>query len=251
MFVLKETVGSLGNPLTAAFFIAIVAALCRWRGSGRLARGLAVAAVAIAYLGSTPLVGNALLYALEHQYSAPGFVPAGDLRHVVVLGSSYRPESGLPVTSALDSEGLVRIVEGIRLTRGMRPVSLVASGGAPDGGVPVAVGYATLARELGVDDISLVELREPLNTAGEAQSVLRALGREPFLLVTSAYHMPRAVLLMEREGALPIPAPTGHRVRDPRSIGWRDFLPRASGLSNTERAMHEYLGLLAAKVGLQ
>jgi uncharacterized SAM-binding protein YcdF (DUF218 family) len=72
----------------------------------------------------------------------------------------------------------------------------------------------------------------------------------PFLMVTSAYHMPRAMRLMERKGAHPIPAPTGQRVNESARAGWRSLLPTADGLRKTDRALHEYLGFAAIAAGV-
>jgi uncharacterized SAM-binding protein YcdF (DUF218 family) len=62
--------------------------------------------------------------------------------------------------------------------------------------------------------------------------------------------MPRAVLLMERAGAHPIPAPTAQRVWAGPMRSVRGFLPSARGLRKTELALHEYIGLLATRLGL-
>jgi uncharacterized SAM-binding protein YcdF (DUF218 family) len=128
---------------------------------------------------------------------------------------------------------------------------LVVSGGAPPGRVAPALGYAELARGLGVDEASLIVLSAALDTDAEARDVAALVNDEPFLLVTSAYHMPRAVRLMERAGAHPIPAPTGQRVNETAGGRWRGWLPTSGGLRETERALHEYLGLAAIAVGLQ
>jgi uncharacterized SAM-binding protein YcdF (DUF218 family) len=203
------------------------------------------------YLCSIPLVGDALLSPLEREYQPlrPDQPPprAG---YVVVLGSGYAPHDGIPITAALDWDGLTRVVEGVRLARLLGPVKLVLSGGAPAGYLPPAVGYAELARGLGIPDPSLVVLSQGLNTAAESQAVAQLLGRAPFVLVTSAYHMPRAMRLMQRAGTSPIAAPTGQRVG---GLGrpFYGLFPSAGGLESTERALHEYLGLAALAVGLE
>jgi uncharacterized SAM-binding protein YcdF (DUF218 family) len=61
--------------------------------------------------------------------------------------------------------------------------------------------------------------------------------------------MPRALWLMERRGTHPIPAPTGQRAHGWKYLGWRSFLPRGNSLANSERALHEYLGLAALALG--
>ena len=77
----------------------------------------------------------------------------------------------------------------------------------------------------------------------------RLLGSQPFLLVTSAYHMPRAMRQMRRAGAAAIPAPGQQLVRVKTGIEWGKLIPGSAGLGKTERAFHEYLGLLAMTFG--
>jgi len=61
--------------------------------------------------------------------------------------------------------------------------------------------------------------------------------------VTSAYHMPRAVRLMQLAGAHPIPAPTGQLAPRQLDFGALAWIPRSGSLHKTERALHEYMGL--------
>ena len=72
-----------------------------------------------------------------------------------------------------------------------------------------------LADDLGVDVPRADVLGTPLDTAQEARAIAALIGRAPFILVTSAYHMPRAMRLMLQAGLDPIPAPTGQRVDVP------------------------------------
>jgi uncharacterized SAM-binding protein YcdF (DUF218 family) len=249
LFVIKQVVGLLARPGFVALLLAVTALGLRARGSNKVARYFAVAAIATAYFGSLGVVGNALLAPLEQRYAAlADEAPLPDVAHIVVLGSGYVPRGSIPVTAALDADGLARVVEGIRLERRLGAATLILSGGAPGGGTPSATGYAVLARALGIDDSSIVVLPTPLDTGQEAEEVKRRIGSAPFLLVTSAYHMPRAMWLMTRAGTRPQPAPTGHMGG---SVTWRDWLPGAGGLGKTERALHEYIGLAALAVGIQ
>lgn len=248
-YFIKQSVGALAQPLILALLVAGAASAFRICNRRRIAAWLLVFAAAIVYLGAIGRVGDALLGPLERQYSPllDGSLPTAG--YIAVLGSGYVPRGGVPITAALDEDGLVRIVEGVRLARRLGAVRLVVSGGAPSGQAAPALGYAKLARELGVDDASLVVLDDSLDTAAEARSVAALIGSDPFVLVTSAYHMPRAMRLMERAGARPIPAPTGQLANEPATSGWRGLLPTSGGLSKTERALHEYLGLAALAAG--
>jgi uncharacterized SAM-binding protein YcdF (DUF218 family) len=251
MSMLKHLFGSFATPLMIALVLGAAAALCRARGRRRGAAWLLSSAVVILYLGSLIGVGEALLAPLESQY--PPLREDAQLQNVgaiVVLGSGYMPRGSIPVTGALDEDGLVRIVEGLRLARRLPGVRLVVSGGAPPGFTPGALGYAELAREFGVADASLVVLQSPLDTGAEARAVAALLNGAPFVLVTSAYHMPRAVRLMQRAGQHPIPAATGQRVGAFPGWGLHRWLPTSAGMRDSEIALHEYLGLAALAIGI-
>ncbi len=243
--MLRLAAAVLNHPLWLAFIIATVG-LVLLRGSRRQMGAWVIAAGAtLAYLASTSLVGNALLAPLEHRYPAFDPAQATGVRDIVVLGSGYEPYDHIPVTGALDADGLVRIVEGVRLARARLDARLLVSGGAPPGFAPSALGYAQIAGELGIQRSALVVMDRAMDTDQEAQDVAALLGQSPFILVTSAYHMPRAMLLMRRAGANPLPAPTGQFLHSPESHDGLGLIPGSRGLRKTETALHEYLGLAA------
>jgi uncharacterized SAM-binding protein YcdF (DUF218 family) len=246
----KEWVEVLTGPLALATLLAAGGALCQWRMRPRMGRWLVVSAAMIVYFGASPILGDALIGPLERAYPPlreEARNPA--VGYVVVLGSGYTPRDSIPVTAALDETGLVRIVEGIRLMRRLGIGKLVLSGGAAPGRGRPALGYAELARGLGVPESALVILDEPQNTAAEARAVRAMLGDASFIVVTSAVHMPRAVRLMQRVGAHPIPAPTGQLAVDSAFL-WKKLFPSSGGLHKVEAALHEYLGLAAMAAGI-
>ena len=246
MPILKVIAGLLSNPLLMALILACVGLLALRRSRRRTGYGLFAAGAALAYLASTSLVGNAMIAPLENQY--PAFDPARAIgvRTIVVLGSGYEPHDGIPVTGALDADGLARIVEGVRLARLYPDAQLLVSGGALPGFARPALGYAQMATELGVSPAALVIMDRALNTAQESRDVVALLGHAPFILVTSAYHMPRAMRLMQHAGGNPVPAPTGQILRVQHVAERFGLVPGSRGLHKTETALHEYWGLAAA-----
>jgi uncharacterized SAM-binding protein YcdF (DUF218 family) len=251
MSFLKLLATALTTPLLIALLVSLLAGGIRLLGRRRISSWLLVLSGMLVYLATIPLVGESLLGPLERRFtSAVSPSALRDVRWVVVLGSGYAPRDNIPVTGALSGDALPRIVEGIRLVREIPGTQLIASGGAPGGGAPAAEGYALLARELGIADTSVVTLSDPLDTADEARALAGRLRGTPFILVTSAYHMPRAMRLMERQGLQPIPAPTGQLAGD-ICCSLKTFIPSGNALRKTERALHEYLGLLAIAAGLE
>jgi uncharacterized SAM-binding protein YcdF (DUF218 family) len=249
-YFIKHGVGALSQPLTLALALIALALIFRLRRYPRVARALTVVAVLLVYFACCPIVCDALLYPLESQYPPlREDVAIPSVAYVAVLGSGYAPRDHVTTTTALDGDGLVRIIDGIRLARRIGNVRLIVSGGAPEQQWPSALGYARLARELGVPADSLLVSAEPLDTAAEARAIVRLIGSARFVLVTSASHMPRAMQLMRRAGGQPIAAPVGQRIV-PRPL-WARLIPTSGGLGNTERAIHEYLGLAALAAGIE
>lgn len=251
MHAVKQLVGAFATPMGLALVVALLGWLARMLGRRRLSSGLLVSAVGWMYLSATIPVANALLAPLEMRYPPLRADHSLQVDYIVVLGSQYAPRDGLPVTAALGSEGLTRIVEGVRLTRFFPEARLVVSGGAVAGYMPSARGYSVLARELGIEPAKLIVIDTPQDTREEAAAIVKLLASSPFVLVTSASHMPRAMELMIAAGARPLAAPTGHRADPSQTWTWRSLLPFASALRSTEIALHEYVGLLALSIGLQ
>lgn len=251
MHAIKQLVGALATPMGLALIVAMLGWLARAFDRRRLSAGLFVAALAWLYLAATAPFSDALLTPLETRYPPLRTEQTPQVAYIVVLGSHYAPREALPVTAALGSEGLARIVEGVRLARVFPEARLVVSGGAVGGYQPSALGYAALARELGLDGNRMVVIDSPRDTAEEAAAVVKLLGATQFVLVTSASHMPRAMQLMSAAGARALAAPTAQRVHPDIAWTWRSFLPRASALRGSEMALHEYIGLLALSMGLQ
>ncbi len=115
MSYLKACVAALMEPLMLALLLAVAAGVVAWRGRKRAAVGLLAAALIVVYVGSAGVVGDWLLSPLEARYPPLQDEAALQVRWFVVLGSSYTPHDGIPVTAALDRDALVRIVEGVRL----------------------------------------------------------------------------------------------------------------------------------------
>ncbi|HEY5497457.1 MAG TPA: ElyC/SanA/YdcF family protein, partial [Syntrophales bacterium] len=100
----------------------------------------------------------------------------------------------------------------------------------------------------GVSDNDVVRENKSLDTADQAKLISSIVGRNRFILVTSAIHMPRSMALFRKFGMNPIPAPTNYMVVKQSRFHPRAFFPGSDSLRKTEAAIHEYLGLIWMRI---
>jgi uncharacterized SAM-binding protein YcdF (DUF218 family) len=141
----------------------------------------------------------------------------------------------------LTGGSLKRLLEGMRLQRSLPGGRLVLSGGNFGPGMTEAQAMADLARSLGAPADSMVLETKSWDTQTEALHLAPILGKRPFALVTSAYHLPRAMAVFRARGMQPIPAPTDFRTLGFR-LDYNAFIPQAAGLGCSEGAVYEYMG---------
>ncbi len=123
-------------------------------------------------------------------------------RWVVVLGSAASGVQSRSAIVRLREQGLSRLTQGISVYRQCEAQTLGFSG---DSSAKVS---ALAARELGVPSGATRILHGARTTAEEALLWAPLLGGEPFILVSSAWHLPRAMALFEAQGMAPVAAPT-------------------------------------------
>ena len=97
------------------------------------------------------------------------------------------------------------------------------------------------AESLGVPPDKLIPENHAKDTYGNAVGVRPFVKDQPFLLVTSAVHLPRSMGIFQKLGMKPIPAPGDFRYS--RYYFLSDFFTSGNNLTNMEAVIHEYLGL--------
>jgi uncharacterized SAM-binding protein YcdF (DUF218 family) len=250
MFVLKKSVTLLMMPLSLCLGVLGVGILLFW-----LRRRIVTAKVLLTldFLVLTALsfsaVADPLIKPLELWYP-PLQNTAGmeDVKWVVVLGSGHASSPELPPNAQVFNSSLSRIVEGIRIHRALPGSKIVLSGGAVFDPVPEAETMAAVARMLGVSSNDMVLESQSQDTGQQSQFVQEIVQDDRCILVTSAIHMPRAMLVFEQKGLKPTPAPTDFGDWMRKESGPNQFFPRAGEMRKVEAALHEYLGLLWARV---
>jgi uncharacterized SAM-binding protein YcdF (DUF218 family) len=212
------------------------------------------AALLLAVLAS-PLVSSSLLRPLELRYAVvpPAEAPRTDA--IVVLGGITGLQTHLGARFDL-ADSVERIDEAIRLyNAGGASRIVLTSGSVPPSGGKLQEGdhLHRYLRERLVPEEAVVHAAVVVrNTAEEADRVkalMDAKGWSRITLVTSAFHMPRSMMLFERAKVKAVPYPVDFRsFRDPNESLASVLFPRSDALSQTEMALREYYGMLYYKL---
>ncbi|WP_026284897.1 YdcF family protein [Thiomonas sp. FB-6] len=193
----------------------------------------------------SPWAANLALRGLESQARrlAASCGPPPDGAMVVVLAGGLHVDVADPAAvGSLSGESLRRLIAGVRVAKAVPGSELLISGG--NGSTEREADLmAQLARRLGFPATRILVERESRTTWGSARAVarmLRGAGRRPIYLVTSAYHMPRAVFSFHRAGLGVCALPQDFQAVDDGS--WDMLIPSRGALRKMEFALHEYFG---------
>ncbi|MBS0969777.1 envelope biogenesis factor ElyC [Chimaeribacter arupi] len=242
LFDLKKLLGGLMMPLSFLLLMMGVALILlwftRWQRSGKVLFSLAWL---VLLLLSLQPVADRLLRPLENSY--PTYQGQQPVTYIVVLGGGYTFNPAWAPSSNLIGNSLPRVNEGIRQYLRHPGAKLVFTGAAaPTNPVSSAATAARVAESLGVPAADIVLLDTPRDTEQEAAQVAGLVGQQPFLLVTSANHLPRALVFFRARGLQPVPVPANQLAITSPLNWWEQAIPQAMYLSHSERVWYEGLG---------
>lgn len=229
--------GQLVLPPTSLVAAALAGALLalRWRVAGVL---VAVASLAALLALATPLAAHALIGGLEPPPLAPE-QRAGAQAIVVLAGGRVRasPEWG---GDTVNATSLRRLRYGAQLARETGLPVLLAGGNPDRSPLPEArLMQAVLEREFGIEPRWIEDRSD--TTAENARftaAILVPHGIRRVLLVTDAYHMPRARRVFSVAGLDPVAAPTGYIGRS--AFRPQQLVPNAEALRVSHLALREW-----------
>lgn len=238
------------NPVVIFWGLFLVGLLLR-KKIKRLSSVLLLIAFVWLALLSTPPLPRWLASSLEDQYVPlldPSYLETDTAIHIVVLGAGHTSDPRLPFNNQLSQVALGRLVEGIRLHQQLPGSKLVLSGYSREGIVHThAEVLEQTAVMLGVEKNALLLLKTPRNTEEEAKHYAQKYGKaDRLILVTSALHMPRAMLHFRRAGLNAVAAPTNHRIKKDALYQPFSLQPSAKNLKLMSAVMHEYGGMIHA-----
>ena len=239
MFTLKKIISAFLLPIPIGLFLLFMAFIYLMFNSHKKAKVFLFLGLSWFVLLSFQPISNAILVPLENSHKA--LIETPTVNYILVLGSGHKSDESLSITSQVKMVGINRLVEGIRHYKNLQNSKLIVSGyGATDENSH-ALMQEKLALSLGVKKEDIIRLDTPKDTFMEALESKKIIMDEKFILVTSASHMKRSMLLFQKQGLNPIASPT--QILSYEDKGYQTLF-NAQNLEKVEIAFHEYLGLI-------
>jgi uncharacterized SAM-binding protein YcdF (DUF218 family) len=246
-FILSKLAWAVLQPSNVMLGLVVIGTLLvwtrRWERTGRLM--LAVGAIALLVVGFGP-VSHLLLAPLENRFPRPDLASGPPVAGIIILGGSEDGRAGTERELAGLNEAGERITEGAVLGLRFPAARVVFTGG--NGHLlkempPEAVTSGRLLQALGIAKERLVIEDKSRNTWENAvfsKQLAQPKPGERWLLVTSSWHMPRAIGCFRAAG-FPVEAwPVDYRLGP--HIDLEDKY--LTGLRQVDFVTREYIGLI-------
>jgi uncharacterized SAM-binding protein YcdF (DUF218 family) len=248
-FPLSKILGFFAIPSNLVISIGILGLLLLPTRLARAGRALAFASlIMLAILGLSP-VGNALIIPLEERFprwDATRGAPDG----IIVLGGAISPDVSAARDEVALNEAAERLTVVAELARRYPAARILFSGGSGaliyDAGAEAAFALRVL-EGLGIPRARITLEDRSRNTVENAvlsKAIARPKPGERWLLVTSAYHLPRAVGVFRKAGFAVEAYPVDWRTRGAEDA-LRPFATVGDGLRRSDTAVREWVGLAA------
>jgi uncharacterized SAM-binding protein YcdF (DUF218 family) len=251
-FILSKVLGFFALPSNFLISVGILGVVLLCTRFRRLASWLVVTSlVLLAIAGLSPL-GNVLILPLEQRF--PPWDPSrGPPAGIVVLGGAISANVSAARDAVALNEAAERITVTVELARRYPDARIIFAGGnsnlIEDGPMEAAIAVREF-EALGIPHDRITAEEQSRNTIENAvfsRLIANPKPDERWLLVTSAYHMPRAIGVFRAAG-FPIEAyPVDWRTRGP-SDALSPFTSLAAGLERTDVAVREWVGLVIYRI---
>lgn len=240
----------LGNPIILYLLANIIAGTLFFFEKKRQAWYFFLFGVVWMFMVGVSPLPQWLAFRMERQY--PVFsLDSWNLEepvHILVLGGGYHYDPSLPATMRLSRRASPRLVEGLRIYRLLPDSKVVGSGRSFSKWASLAEVQSVAAIELGISEEDTLQSREPRNTAEEIFAYKKRFGSSGSLIVvTSALHMPRTMLICRANGLMAIPAPADFFVKHNGETSPLHFKPSALKIELMQNVLHEYMGIVKEK----
>lgn len=247
-FVLSKTLDVLLDPWWWVGLPSVLGVLSFLRGWKRRGALLAATGLVLFLALSLPAVSNRLWHSMEAD-AVSTMRPDVTYDVVVLLGGTVAAFGATPDTVSW-GDNVERLTVTFDLLRSGKARHVIVSGGQLREGLPTEADY--LARQLeawGIEQERILiepEARNTVENAEKSKALITARGFSSVLMLTSAFHMPRAQGCFRAVGLEPDVLPVDFRMRAPEADG--HWLPRAGYFGDSAAALRELFGRLTYRL---
>lgn len=244
MYYLNKIVGAIVNPITMTLILLVIGMVLCARGRKRLALGFVGSGVLWLWLWSTPMMYRWVGLGLEREWPVVLAEDAPKADAIVILGGGMAANTNVYKYAEM-WDGADRVWHAARLWKaGKAPIVIASGTGEREATVP-------LLRDFGVAEAAIVVEDKARNTEENAKFVEDTLATKntkdaKILLVTSAWHMRRSLLMFTKyaPNLEIIPAATDYEalVRTGKGFRFDDLMPSADCLMANSYCFKEYIG---------
>ncbi len=250
-FILSKLIWTFARPDHLMLLLLTLAVLILgWNSPKRKARGCALGLLGLIWIVALFPVGESLLHPLEQRFGVPQRLEQTPLAGIIVLGGAEKLAAMRFHQRAEFTEAAERVMAVPELAQRFPDLPIIYSCGSgwllePD---IKGADYTKLYFDaMGLGGRVLYE-RESRNTFENASLSVALAGERikgTWLLVTSAFHMPRSVGVFRQQGWTVLPYPVDYRGAP---LGWNIYFNLSDNLEDLTMAVREWVGLLAYRL---
>jgi uncharacterized SAM-binding protein YcdF (DUF218 family) len=255
MEILKKAIELIFSPLGITVILIGTGIALNFTGRHeRSGRGFLFAGGLLFLLFLLFPISDYLILQLESDYPPMLNPPSSPkLDRIVVLAGYAEEHIGFPVTALVSEQTIYSMSEGLRLYRLLPGAKIITSGGiVRRGEKPVAATMSEFLQQMGVPQADIIVEGRSRNTYENLVEVRKWVGSSPFILVTQACDLRRAMGVARKLQMHPIAAPACHReLQYYTNKGKREQLhgflnsfahPSTDRFKEIQWAYHEYVG---------
>lgn len=239
------------SPTSWPVWLALIA-IAFWVRGRRMSALQCFAAASLwsAVISLSPL-GIWLIRPLEQHYPTIAPPPAAEYDGIILLGGAEKPAASERSGQAEFNDAAERVTTAFALLQHNPRARLLILGGiwGQAHRVSDVTMDMTLARQLGMPMDRVIPINNTRTTYQNAQRAAPIIGDgHRWLLVTSGFHMPRAMLSFAAFGATPRPYPVDHHVVPVNLPFDLVNFNVVTNLHNIDYASHEWAGLIVYRL---
>lgn len=248
-FLLSKLFWTIAQPSNIILFLVLLTGLLLGLKRLKTARWTGIAAALLLFLAGASPMATWLIRSLEDIY--PRAPAPAHLDGILVLGGGNRVDILLARGSVGVDSGLPRLVDAAILAQRYPAARIVFSGGSGDPAeqdIVETIAARHILTGIGIPLARLTLEGKSRNTWENfvyAKAMAKPKPGETWLLVTSAFHMPRAMAIAKKVGWNVQPWPSDYMTAPQ---GYPRNLNISRNLERTNFAVHEYLGLLVYRL---